>query len=80
MQLCYEAFAPVLGAGLPGVKVSNEGFVFEPLVEVAGTREWDWFEVEVEWAAGGHERWMGTGDKGMFELTRRVKESVQEEG
>lgn len=70
MQLCHSAFADVLFANNPDKLISNEAFVFQPLMRVGkkvkGLRV---FEVEVDWPAG-EERWDEHGSEMGFRLSR----------
>lgn len=55
LQLCHSAFSEVLFRGLPKRVVSNEEWVFEPLVDIVKKRgrPLSLFEVEVDWPDGG---------------------------
>jgi hypothetical protein len=53
IQLCHSAFADVLFANNPEKLITNEDFVFAPLVGIGINRtSLEKFEVEVDWPAG----------------------------
>jgi hypothetical protein len=71
MQLCHSAFSDVLFDQSPNRMISNEGWVFEPLTQLAREKgkSLGLFEVEVDWPDGGEGWHKGNVEMG-FELLR----------
>jgi hypothetical protein len=71
MRLCHSAFAELLFQELPEIMVSNEQWVFQPLLDIAKKRRsaLGLFEVEVDWPDGG-DGWDGSNAELGFDLVR----------